>query len=115
VVLPRRVGHAAFVLEVNHVRFDLVGSYICIGCVDRVLAAESSGKPALEELQLLAVVVYGPSAPAARTLGREEEVNRVPEVEFPETPGDGEAGSICVRNSDTGPILPPSSFNSLLA
>src|SRR5215210_9001450 len=78
-VLPRRVGHAAPVVQVHHVRLDLVGTNICIGYVHGVIAAEASGDPTLEELQLLAVVVYGPNAPAARALGGEEEVNGVPE------------------------------------
>src|SRR5215210_6366962 len=77
VVLPRRVGHGAPVAQVYYVRLDLVGSYIYVGCVHSVIAAE----PALEELELLAVVVYGPLGASSGALGRQEEVDRVPEVE----------------------------------
>ena len=89
VVLPRRVGHAAPVAQVNHVRLDLVGANICIGYVHGVIAAEASGDPTLEELQLLAVVVYGPLGASSGALGGEEEVDRVPEVEPPGTVGPG--------------------------
>ena len=81
-ILPGGVGHGALVPEVNHVRFDLVCSYIYIGNIDSVLATNSYGKPPLEELKLLTVVVYGPLGSTASALGREEEMDCIPEVEF---------------------------------
>ncbi len=80
-VLPGGVGHPAPFLEVHDVGLDLVGPYTKIGRVDGVLAADAEGEPALEELELLSVVVHRLLAPASRALGREEEVDRVPEPE----------------------------------
>jgi hypothetical protein len=57
VVLPRGVGHPALVTQVHDVRLDLVCTYTLVGCVYCVLAAVAIGDPALEELELLTVVV----------------------------------------------------------
>src|SRR5215212_5185511 len=80
-VFPGGVGHGALVSEVDHVGFDRVRYYIYVGRVHGVLAADPGCQPPLEELELLAVVVYRPGAPAACVLGVQEEVDRVPEVE----------------------------------
>src|SRR4028118_74249 len=83
-VLARGVGHATPVAQVDDVNLDLVGVHERIRSVDlfdSLFAAVALGYPALEELELLAVVVNGPLAPAAGALGVQEEVDRVPQVQ----------------------------------
>lgn len=79
--LARRIGHAAPVLEVDHVRLDLAGIYVCMGYIDGILTADPFRDPALEEPELLLAVVDGPLATPAGALGRQEKVDRLPEPE----------------------------------